>query len=344
MHQIIWFLCAVFGFVSSASAMDVRIDKSNGPMGPSIGVHLTGPIVTGDAEKVWNAVRQSNIEQPGTNIHVMLSSPGGSLQEGLELGRLLASLPKILPITVSSAVSENGHASDCASACVLIYLGATFRFLDPSSRIGVHQFAFDNASGIEATTATSISQLLSAEVTEYLREVNVDTKLFSFMSKTNPEEIHWVDHEILKNLGVLNEFVYDESSEYKNADGQYYLLLRQQSYFGENKIIAACEKGDMVFIAYLQPPRLDVIAETEHELTVIADGHEFRPTFYEKPTPTARFSSSLFELDQQQLQRLINARSVGARMKIPGDSLFFGFEMVLKDTKLKDTISGCSKH
>ncbi|WP_435656162.1 hypothetical protein [Brucella pituitosa] len=304
---------------------------------------MTGPIVSGDAEKVWNVVRQSNIEQPGTRVHVMLSSPGGSLQEGLKLGRLLASLPKILPITVSSAVSENGHASDCASACVLIYLGATFRFLDPNSRIGVHQFAFDNTSGIEANTATSISQLLSAEVTEYLREVDVDTKLFSFMSNTSAAEIHWVDHEDLKNLNVLNEFVYDESSEYKNADGQYYLLLRQQSYFGENKIIAACDKGKVVFIAYLQPPNLEVIAEIEHELTVIADGHEFRPTYYERPTPTARFSSSFFELDQKQLQRLTIARSVGARMKIPGDSLFFGFEMMLKDTKLKDTIRGCTK-
>lgn len=335
------------GMSLPAHALDVTVDSSNmGPLGVSSSVYLTGPIVVGDAEKVWNAIRTLDIQTVGARLHVTISSPGGSVTEALKIGRLLNKLPSLSPITVTSSVGIRGEpldaAGDCASACVLIYLGATYRYLNSDSRLGVHQFSFGN-SGISSADAASSSQLLAADVTEYLREVRVDQSLFTAMSTTLPENIHWVNHDWLKEMRVVNENILDESSEYKNVDGTFYLLLWQQSYYGENKIVALCNSGKVVFIAYLQPPDLAEISERNHKLTVVADGEEFAPAWNAIPKPTERFATAEFSLNPSQLARFASARSVGARMMVPGAGLFFGFEMKLPDTKLHDVIVGCSK-
>jgi hypothetical protein len=332
-----------------AHALDVSVKKSLslGPLGVSNSVYLSGPVERGDAEKVWNAIRVLDIDKPGASLHLTISSPGGSVTEALELGRLLNKLPRMLPITITSAVGTRGEPlaepGDCASACVLIYLGATYRYLNQASRIGVHQFSFRDNSDLTPAEAASVSQLLAADVTEYLREVRVDPTLFSVMSQTFPEDIHWIEHEKLKEMRVVNEHVYDQRAEYKNVEGIYYLLLWQQSYWGENKIVAACTNGRMGFIAYLQPPDLAHVATHEHKLTVVADGEEFTPAWHEVPRPTERYGAAEFSLTPNQLARFASARKVGARMMMPGAEVFFGFEMDLHDSKLRDTIVGCAR-
>ncbi|MEC5293787.1 ATP-dependent Clp protease proteolytic subunit [Aurantimonas sp. C2-3-R2] len=332
-----------------AYALDVSVEKSLslGPLGVSNSVYLSGPVENGDAEKVWNAIRTLDIDHPGTSLHVTISSPGGSVSEALKLGRLLNSLPTMLPLTITSTVGTRGEPlaepGDCASACVLIYLGATYRYLDPASRIGVHQFSFRGDTEISPDEAVSVSQLLAADVSDYLQEVRVDPAFFSVMSQTFPEDIHWIDHDKLKEMRAVNEHIYDQSAEYKNVDGNYYLLLWQQSFWGENKIVAACSNGSMGFVAYLQPPDLAQVAANEHKLTLVADGEDFTPAWNEVPRPTARFGAAEFSLGPADLARFASARSVGARMMIPGASVFFGFEMDVPDSKLHDTIVGCAK-
>jgi hypothetical protein len=329
-----------------ALSLEVSVETQDaGPFGLSNSVYLSGPVEIGDAEKVWNTIRVLDLENLTARFHVTINSPGGSVTEALDIGRLLSRLPIMFPITTTSSVGMNGEPTatpgDCASACILIYLGATYRFLDPASRIGVHQFSFRDESTLSPAETASITQLLAADVTEYLREVRVDPSLFSVMSQTFPEDIHWIDHEELKAMRVVNEHIYDQSAEYKNADGAYYLLLWQQSYWGENKIVATCVDGRTMFQAYLQPPDLALVASREHELTVLVDGEEFTPIWRTVPIPTARFGVADFSLDTAQLARFTAARSVGARMMIPGAPVFFGFEMNLPDSKLQDTIVGC---
>ncbi len=335
------------GCVSQSYALDIAIrEHGTNPLGyRSTSVYLTGPIVSGDAEKFWNTIRVIDFETPGAALHVTISSPGGAVTEALKIGRVLNNLPRMVPVTISTQVGVESSPltkpGDCASACVLIYLGGTYRYLADESRIGVHQFSFNNSNTLSADSAASASQLLAADVTEYLRKVEVDPNLFTIMSQTFPDDIHWIDHSMLKALHVVNEHISEESSEYKNAEGAFYLLLHQQSFYGENKIVAACNNGQMLFIAYLQPPSLENVANQLHELTLLVDGYEFIPSSYTNPTPTARFAQSSFTLNAAQLAQFAKAKSVGARMKVPGAPIFFGFEMELPDRKLFDTISGC---
>jgi hypothetical protein len=79
-----------------------------------------------------------------------------------------------------------------------------------------------------------------------------------------------------------------------------------------------------------------------HELTVIVDGEEIAPAYRDVPEAGERFASATFTLSPDQLLRLSGARSVGARMMVPGAGVFFGFEMDVPDTKLRDTILGCT--
>lgn len=316
-------------------------------MAPSNNIWLSGQIEQGDAEKVWEAIRGLDIQTPGATLAVTISSPGGSMVEGLEIGRLLNSLPSMLPVTVTSAVGTKGEVlsdpGECASACVLVYLGAQYRFLSPGSRIGVHQFSFGDESTITSPEAASVSQLLAAEVMEFLRETRVDPDMFSLMSRTFPEDIHWIDVSELTRMRAVNEWVIDQSAEYKNANGTFYLLLWQQSYWGENKLVAGCTDGKVEFVALLQPPDLAFVDAVPHEVTMVVDGEELTPRFRTVPQATERFGSAGFTLDSMQLTRAAYAKSVGARMQVPGADMFFGFEMDLTDEKLKDTILGCSR-
>ena len=65
------------------------------------------------------------------NPWLLLESPGGSLDDGIELGRAVR-LKRLRTLTRDT----------CASACALIFLGGTERWLvGPKARIGFHQAA-----------------------------------------------------------------------------------------------------------------------------------------------------------------------------------------------------------
>jgi len=346
MRRIIFSVLMIgLGAAFPADALEITVEtKKLGPFGVSNRIYLSGPINNGDAEKFKDALGKIDIDDPSANLHLIIHSPGGSITEALKMGRLLNAIASLFPATVTSDVGIRGDEvskpGDCASACVLIYLGGTYRFLQSGSRIGVHQFYFDGDKSISSSAAVSVSQLLAAEVTEYLREVRADASLFSEMAKTGPEDINWVDRSRLEELRVVTNHIYDQGSEYKNLDGIYYLLLWQKSYYGENKITAACIDGEMFFQAYLQPPDLTSVPRL-HELTVLVDGEEFVPFRREKPAASPRFELAAFALDAGQLMKFATAKTIGARMMVPGAPVFWGFEMKIPDNKLRDTITGC---
>lgn len=335
-----------FLFPSLSNALEISVHHNeNGPLGVTANIYLSGPIMSGDADRVWNTIRALDFQGIDNRLHVTMDSPGGVVTEALTIGRALNALPRLVTVTVTTSVGRESKkllplSGDCASACVLIYLGGTYRYLDSKSRLGVHQFSF-GASGVNSEDATALSQLLAADVVEYLQENRIDTSFFSAMSKTAPSGIDWVDHDELRRMKVVNENVSDEISEYKNVDGHFYLLLEQQSYYGLNKLVVACYEKKMVFVTYLQSPEISDASLPQHTVEILIDGVEVIPTQASVPAKSGMFKTAEFSLDQSQIRRLASARSVGARMVLPGAPVFFGFEMNVPDNKLRDIISGC---
>lgn len=105
-------------------------------------IHIDGPIEDGDADRLETLV--SGLPKGRDNfLLVALNSPGGIVAEGLRMADVLQSAELQV---VTDVMSFGGETADCASACSLVYLGGTYRYLQEGSRLGVHQFAFSDVA------------------------------------------------------------------------------------------------------------------------------------------------------------------------------------------------------
>jgi hypothetical protein len=235
-----------------------------------------------------------------------------------------------------------GQPGDCASACVLAYLGGHYRYLREGSRLGVHQFYPTDDNGMTGAEGVAVGQVLSGEVVDYLADRRVDPAFFRRMTEPRPEEILWVPPQDLDRYNVVTGPVQDQRTEYRNADGFYYLTLWQQSLYGENKLLLTCnETGGIGVMAYLQPPNLSAVEATRHDLRVLIDGVEEAPRDWDLIGTDDRWAIALFALSDGQVARLTRARSLGARLYPQGAGWFFGFDYTLEDDSLREMIEGC---
>ncbi len=70
---------------------------------------------------------------------VLLSSPGGELDQAVIMGELIRSRGLVTAVGVATA-SGQVRPGYCASACVLVYAGGKIRYGVEGSMLGVHQF------------------------------------------------------------------------------------------------------------------------------------------------------------------------------------------------------------
>lgn len=106
--------------MSSAWAADIRLVPTGTPVDMIV---IQGEIVPGDADRFLEIVRSVELGA------VLLESPGGSLLDGLVIGR-----------AVRAGGFSTGVAPEtaCASACALVWLAGTTRYMDPTALVGFH--------------------------------------------------------------------------------------------------------------------------------------------------------------------------------------------------------------
>ncbi len=322
-----------------AAALSVEIvEEGVGTLAHTATIRLSGPIEAGDADRLAREVGRIRFGN-GSRARVLLDSPGGSLVEGMAIGRVLAAMPT----TVMTDVGGRGdRAADCASACVLAFLGGHYRYLRAGSRLGVHQFYSSDEAGMTGAEGIALGQVLSAEIVDYMAEMRVDPAFLRLMTEPSPEEIRWVPRAELERVRVVTGDIYDQRSEYRNADGFYYLTLWQQSVFGENKLLVTCnEIGGIGAMAYLQPPDLQAAKAAEHDLRITIDGTPELPQSWDMIGTDDRWAIAVLAFTDDQVARLGRARSVGARLYPEGGDWFYGFDYALEDRALSDMIEGC---
>ena len=327
-----------------ASALDLRVaERDMGALGQETHIYMSGEIRAGDADRVAQRLGALRFG-PGAVAHVVLDSPGGSLVDGMEIGRIVASLPTT--VTTDVGASET-RAADCASACVFIFMGGHYRSLREGSRLGVHQFYPTGDTGMTGAEGVAVGQVLSAEIVDYMTEMRVDPTFFNLMTRPMPEEILWVSAEDLDRYRVTTGPIRDQRMEYRNADGFFYLTLWQHGFYGENKLLLSCnDQGSLAFIAYLEPPDLRVVETQPHDLKVTLDGAVEAPAMWDLIGTDETWAVALFTLTPDQMTRLADAQSFGARM-IPGSdpTLFFGFDYRIGEdgAQIRDMIDGCRR-
>ena len=160
-----------------AKAGQVEIIYGLSPNQPTR-LHFVGEIELGDLDKLVSAhatvssrLGFCGSDTGGMNCEVTFSSPGGSLLEGMLIGKW---------IWDNSIPTRLTAGSLCASACSLAFLGGTFMYanargpmkvIEANSYLGFHGVSTSTDEQIELNTALEISRSLDSAILRYVREI-----------------------------------------------------------------------------------------------------------------------------------------------------------------------------
>ncbi|WP_010141949.1 hypothetical protein [Oceanicola sp. S124] len=156
--------------------------------------HLSGGIAPGDGARIARQIGSREGEaRPGV---VFLDSPGGSVQDALELGRALRA---------AGLATDMEDGAICLSACPYLLAAGVTRSADEGAKIGVHQHYFGENTLLPAFTAVSDIQRGQGLVMRYLDEMGVDPRLMGPALMTPPDEIYLLTRDELTDFALLTE-------------------------------------------------------------------------------------------------------------------------------------------
>ncbi|MGU3494176.1 hypothetical protein ACLBXM_09045 [Xanthobacteraceae bacterium A53D] len=138
----------------------------------------TGTITPGIA-----ATFAAEVEKRGTYVKtVVLQSPGGSVRDALEMGRLIRARG------FATEVKAGGY---CASSCPLVFAGGTERRAGAKAGIGVHQvYAAERLAG-QGPDGMETAQRITAECQRYLRDMGIDLEVWMHAMETPRDSLFY---------------------------------------------------------------------------------------------------------------------------------------------------------
>ncbi|MEM9230721.1 MAG: hypothetical protein AAGB10_14050 [Pseudomonadota bacterium] len=153
-------------------------------------LRLSGAIVPGDGARVTAEVTQT---RPAI---VALNSPGGSVADALEIGRMLRAMDIETRLQADAV---------CFSACPYVFVGGTGRRVAEAARLGVHQHSFGESRILPAFLAVEDIQRGQAEVLAFLDEMGIDLRIMGPAMRTPADEIYILTSDELIDWGVVTE-------------------------------------------------------------------------------------------------------------------------------------------
>ena len=172
---------------------------SNDIAATGLPIYADGIINVGTTDRLLSFIKLNKIEVG----RIYFNSGGGSLLEGIKLGRAIRKLQLYTSIGVEGNGSDN-RASFCASACAYAFAGGISRFLDASTgRLGIHQFY----SAVGDHSSEGETQLVAGLLAAYLNDMGIDARAFALASVTEHEGILWLTPSEAAALGFANNGV-----------------------------------------------------------------------------------------------------------------------------------------
>jgi len=150
-------------------------------------VLLTGSIAKGDAVRFNDWLKELADPPSAFALH----SPGGLVNEALEIGRTIRGTG--VPVMVVSGAS-------CFSACPYILAGGTAREVSRGAQIGVHQHYFGENTYLPAFLLVSDIQVGQGRVMAYLAEMGIDPMMMAKALMTPPDDIYILMPEELEDF------------------------------------------------------------------------------------------------------------------------------------------------
>jgi hypothetical protein len=148
----------------------------------------TGMINPGTA-----AAFAAEIEKRGGYVKtVVLHSPGGSVTDALDMGRLIRN---------KGFATEVEDGRYCASSCPLVFAGGVERRAGPKAAIGVHQVTAVAGDGTtHPADGVERVQRISAECQRYLRDMGIDSLVWIHAMETPSTELFYFKPDELLTL------------------------------------------------------------------------------------------------------------------------------------------------
>lgn len=159
-------------------------------------IYIDGEIETGAATRLADLLARQRISRAA----VYFNSPGGSLLEGMAIGRLLRE--RKFATYVGRRAADPGRPTPgvCYSACPFAYAGGTMRILDDGSVLGLHRAR----NRVPVSDEAVFEQRVSSDATQYLVSMGISTELVRLMAEVSPGEIRLLTREEAERLGLVN--------------------------------------------------------------------------------------------------------------------------------------------
>ena len=193
-NRIVAWLIGILFLVSFTDALcALEFSRHSADSSGLNAIAATGRIEAGDSEKLLRYL-SALPRKPNTAIY--LSSPGGSLIEGLKLGYLFKEM------RLKTVVEGDRPNNLCASACALAFLGGhdsqgrPWRSSTTSSLLGYHQFYCGDGQQCRDEQA-AVSAIL-----RFGRDVAAPLEIFIEMFNRPPQDMHWFSTSELCSLGI----------------------------------------------------------------------------------------------------------------------------------------------
>ena len=185
-------------FVSPSLSSSTGEVQANG--GARRVLAVKGPI--GAAAASWFRERLDEARLAPGDV-VLLSSPGGRLDQGLIMGDVVRARGLT---TMVGALDAEGRvrASYCASACVLVFAGGVVREAFPGSALGVHQFTTEAPKDADfRRDVVADTQKTTGIILAYMTKMGISPSILQAMSATR--DIRWLSEKETLDLKLATD-------------------------------------------------------------------------------------------------------------------------------------------
>lgn len=205
-------------------------------------IFASGEIDSGATERFLKFIQEKSIE----NAIVLFDSPGGSLAEGINLGKAIRAMQFDTAVGSYGPNGRRAFQGMCASSCAYAYAGGTHRFYyGDKERLGIHQFySSDNNQG-----DIGDAQLVSSVLIDYLQAMGVDPKAFVLASTARGDAMVWLTTDNAISLGLSNNGSVPTSAEIKMTGLHPYLKIEQNHHNVTARVLFNCITGKVTIDA-----------------------------------------------------------------------------------------------
>lgn len=155
-------------------------------------ISIVGTLQTSDVDKFRRVAVRAD------KALVALKSPGGSTTAAIEIGRL---------IRLRGYNTLVFNATECNSACALIWLAGEKRYLSRSARVGFH------ATYLQRDGTKVESGVGNAVVGSYLASLALPERAIVFATSAPPDRLNWLSHANAGATGISVEAIDDLDDE-----------------------------------------------------------------------------------------------------------------------------------